>query len=93
MESFKTASQLDKVRNGFVRGTIERRDLVVYSYITLNMPELILYGKLSRVGSGKYLNGRPPGNTRCCRLSKKKDVVSSITTSLPKSIPKDLDTN
>ena len=34
----------------------------------LNAAVLVRSPKLSNIGPGKYLDGRPPGNTRCCRL-------------------------
>ena len=39
-----------------------------YGHTTLNTPDLVWSRKLSRVGPGQYLDGRPPGNTRCCKL-------------------------
>ncbi len=40
---------------------------ITYGHTTVNMPHLVRYGQLSRVGPGSYLDGRLPGNTRCCR--------------------------
>ena len=40
----------------------------VYGHTTLNTPVLVRSPKLSNVGPGQYLDGRPPGNTGCCRL-------------------------
>ena len=37
-------------------------------HTTLNAPLLVRSAKLSNVGSGQYLDGWPPGNTRCCWL-------------------------
>lgn len=38
---------------------------------TLNVPDLVWSWKLSRIGLGQYLDGRPPRNTRYCRYKKK----------------------
>ena len=35
-------------------------------HTTLRTPLLVRSAKLSNVGSGQYLDGWPPGNTRCC---------------------------
>ena len=35
-------------------------------HTTLRTPLLVRSAKLSSVGSGQYLDGWPPGNTRCC---------------------------
>ena len=40
----------------------------VYGHTTLNTPVLVRSPKLRNVGLGQYLNGRPSGNTGCCRL-------------------------
>ena len=37
-------------------------------HTTLNTPLLVRSAKLSNVGSSQYLDGWPPGNTRCCWL-------------------------
>ena len=42
--------------------------LFAYGHTTLITPDLVRSRKLSRVGPGQYLDGRPPGNTRCCKL-------------------------
>ena len=42
--------------------------LFAYGHTTLSTPDLVRSRKLSRVGPGQYLDGRPPGNTRCCKL-------------------------
>ena len=42
--------------------------LNVYGHTTLNTPVLVRTPKLSNVGPGQYLDGRPPRNTGCCRL-------------------------
>ena len=39
-----------------------------YSHTTLNTTHLFCSCKLSRVGYVYYLDGRPPGNTRCCSI-------------------------
>src|SRR4029434_4328569 len=41
---------------------------MAYGHTTLSTPDLVRSRKLSSVGHGKYLDGRPPGNTRCCKL-------------------------
>ena len=40
-----------------------------YDHTTLNTPVLVCSPKLSSVGPVQYLDGWPPGNHRCCRLS------------------------
>ena len=40
-----------------------------YDHTTLNTPVLVWSPKLSSVGPVQYLDGWPPGNHRCCRLS------------------------
>ena len=40
----------------------------VYGHITLKTPVLVRSPKLSNVEPGQYLDGWPPGNTRCRRL-------------------------
>ena len=40
----------------------------VYHHTTLNTPVLVRSRKLSNVGPGQYLDGGPPGNSRCGRL-------------------------
>ena len=39
-----------------------------YGHTTLNAPVLVRSPKLSSVGPAQYLDGWPPGNSRCCRL-------------------------
>ena len=39
-----------------------------YDHTTLSTPLLIWSLKLSSVGPAQYLDGWPPGNSRCCRL-------------------------
>ena len=39
-----------------------------YDHTTLSTPVLVWSLKLSSVGPTQYLNGWPPGNSRCCRL-------------------------
>ncbi len=39
-----------------------------YDHTTLNAPVLVWSPKLSSVGPAQYLDGWPPGNSRCCRL-------------------------
>ena len=39
-----------------------------YDHITLTTPVLVWSLKLSRVKPAQYLDGWPPGNSRCCRL-------------------------
>ena len=41
---------------------------VAYDHTTLNTPVLVRSLKLSSVGPAQYLDGWPPGNSRCCRL-------------------------
>src|SRR4029434_2796420 len=41
---------------------------MAYGHTTLSTPDLVRSRKLSSVGHGYYLDGRPPGNTRCCKL-------------------------
>src|SRR4029434_8941823 len=41
---------------------------MAYGHTTLSTPDLVRSRKLSSVGPGSYLDGRPPGNTRCCKL-------------------------
>src|SRR4029434_1715022 len=41
---------------------------MAYGHTTLSTPDLVRSRKLSSVGAGSYLDGRPPGNTRCCKL-------------------------
>ena len=53
---------LGPLNGPFVSGT------VAYGHTTLNTPDLVRSRKLSRVGPGQYLDGRLPGNTRCCKL-------------------------
>ena len=42
--------------------------LGAYGHTTLNAPVLVRSPKLSSVGPAQYLDGWPPGNSRCCRL-------------------------
>ena len=42
--------------------------LILYGHTSMATPDLVRSRKLSRVGPGQYLDGRPPGNTRCCML-------------------------
>ena len=39
-----------------------------YDHTMLNTPVLVRSPKLSNIGPGQYLDGRPLGNTRCCSL-------------------------
>ncbi len=39
-----------------------------YGHTTLSTPDLVRSRKLSRVGPVSTWMGRPPGNTRCCKL-------------------------
>ena len=39
---------------------------LVNGHTTLKAPLLVRSAKLSNIGSGQYLDGWPPGNTRCC---------------------------
>src|SRR4029434_3682131 len=41
---------------------------MAYGHTTLSTPDLVRSRKLSSVGPVWYLDGRPPGNTRCCKL-------------------------
>ena len=43
---------------------------LVYGHATLNKPDPVGSQKLSRVGPGWYLDGRPPRKTKCCRRKK-----------------------
>jgi hypothetical protein len=40
-----------------------------YDHTTMSIPVLVRSPKSSMVGPGQYLDGWPPGNTWCCRLS------------------------
>ena len=42
--------------------TVRNEHLNVYGHTTLNTPVLVRSPKLSNVGPGQYLDGRPPGN-------------------------------
>src|SRR4029434_4690027 len=41
---------------------------MAYGHTTLSTPDLVRSRQLSSVGARWYLDGRPPGNTRCCKL-------------------------
>ena len=42
--------------------------LLTYGHTTVNTPDLVWSRKLSKVVPGQYLDGKLPGNTRCCKL-------------------------
>ena len=54
IESASTGTKLRNVRLAYVN-----------DHTTLKAPLLVRSAKLSSVGSGQYLDGWPPGNTRC----------------------------
>ena len=56
-------------------------------HTTLNTPLLVRSAKLSNVGSSQYLDGWPPGNTRCCWLL---DFQLETTPTCQKFQPKNL---
>ena len=67
--SFRTLKNLKpEVRKWiaiFIRSLFLSTD--VYGHITLKTPVLVRSPKLSNVEPGQYLDGWPPGNTRCSR--------------------------
>src|SRR5579859_5837701 len=48
-------------------------------HTTLKAPVLVRSPKLSNVGLGEYLDGRPPGNTRCCWLLSDGPMFCALT--------------
>ena len=49
-----------------------------YDHTMLNTPVLVRSPKLSNIGPGQYLDGRPHGNTRCCSLFRDSKKINKI---------------
>ena len=52
-------------KSRYIKSKIEH--VVAYGHITLNTPVLVRSPKLSNVEPSQYLDGWPPGNTRCSK--------------------------